>query len=32
MPKDYQRVINAQKAAEISGEDPIKAIMEASRG
>jgi glutamate synthase (NADPH/NADH) large chain len=32
MPKDYQRVLNAQKAAEISGEDPIKAIMEASRG
>jgi glutamate synthase (NADPH/NADH) large chain len=32
MPKDFQRVLNAQKAAEISGEDPIEAIMEASRG
>ena len=32
MPKDYKRVLNAQRAAEISGEDPVKAIMEAARG
>ncbi len=32
MPKDYKRVLNALKAAEISGSDPIEAVMEAARG
>lgn len=32
MPKDYKRVLNALKAAEISGADPINAVMEAARG
>ena len=32
MPSDYRRVINARRAAEESGQDPIKAIMEASHG
>ncbi|MGA1450016.1 MAG: glutamate synthase subunit alpha, partial [Candidatus Nanopelagicales bacterium] len=32
MPKDYKRALNALKAAEISGSDPIEAVMEAARG
>lgn len=32
MPKDYKRVLNALKAAEISGMDPTQAVMEAARG
>lgn len=32
MPKDYKRVLNAQKAAELSGADPVAAVMEAARG
>ncbi len=32
MPSDYRRVINARRAAEESGQDPIEAIMEASHG
>lgn len=32
MPRDFKRVLMAQRAAEISGEDPVKAVMEAARG
>ena len=32
MPKEYKRVLLAKAKAEQEGLDPIKAIMEASRG
>jgi glutamate synthase (NADPH/NADH) large chain len=32
MPKDYKRVLEAQRVAEERGEDVIDAIMAASRG
>ncbi len=31
MPKDYKRVLAAQRKAEAEGSDPIEAIMAASR-
>ena len=32
MPRDYRRVLEAQKLAEEQGSDPIEAIMEAAHG
>jgi glutamate synthase (NADPH/NADH) large chain len=32
MPKEYKRVLIAKQKAELEGIDPLKAIMEASRG
>jgi len=32
MPKEYKRVLLAKQKAELEGIDPLKAIMEASRG
>jgi len=32
LPRDYRRVLEAQAAAEREGRDPIRAVMEASRG
>ena len=32
MPKEYKRVLLAKEKAELEGIDPLKAIMEASRG
>ncbi len=31
MPRDYKRVLEAQRQAEIDGTDPMEAIMEAAR-
>ena len=31
MPRDYKRVLEAQRRAEIDGTDPMEAIMEAAR-
>jgi glutamate synthase (NADPH/NADH) large chain len=32
MPKDYKRVLDAQRKAEAEGTDPVKAIMAAVAG
>ncbi|NBO79111.1 MAG: hypothetical protein EBV27_05690, partial [Actinobacteria bacterium] len=32
MPKEFKRVLIAKQKAELEGIDPLKAIMEASRG
>jgi glutamate synthase (NADPH/NADH) large chain len=32
MPRDFRRVLVAQAAAERDGRDPVRAVMEASRG
>jgi hypothetical protein len=31
MPRDYKRVLDAQRRAELEGIDPMEAIMEAAR-
>jgi glutamate synthase (NADPH/NADH) large chain len=32
MPRDYKRVLEAQRRAEARGEDPIEAVMQAAHG
>jgi glutamate synthase (NADPH/NADH) large chain len=32
LPTDYKRVLEARKAAETAGDDPMQAIMEAAHG
>ena len=32
MPKDYKRVLDAERRAAERGEDPVAAVMAAARG